>query len=81
MALPTVEEVQSSILKTLDASPSGTIDDSRKLAVSSTSLGSQEAQILVKSALDSLQSKEVGLDLGGEWRDGDLRNGVCPTIS
>lgn len=59
MALPTVDEVQSAILKTLDASPSGTIDDSRKLDVSGPSVASQEGQIVVKSALDSLLSKEV----------------------
>lgn len=62
MALPTVEEVQSTILKTLDASPSGTVEDSQKLSVGSTSLSSQEAQGVVKSALFSLQSKEVGGD-------------------
>lgn len=62
MALPTVEETQSAILKALDASPSGAVEDSQKLSVGSTSLSSQEGQGVVKSALFSLQSKEVGGD-------------------
>ncbi|TXT04966.1 hypothetical protein VHUM_03786 [Vanrija humicola] len=57
MSLPTVEEVQTAILTTLDAS--GTIDDSRKLTVGTTSLGSPEGQAVVKAALDSLLSKEM----------------------
>jgi hypothetical protein len=59
MALPTVDEVQTAILKALDASPAGTLDDSRKLSAGGTTLESQEAQAVVKSALDSLLSKEV----------------------
>lgn len=59
MALPTVDEVQTAILVALDASPSGTLDDSRKLTAAGAALDSQEAQAVVKSALDSLLSKEV----------------------
>ncbi|KAL1407023.1 Phenylalanyl-tRNA synthetase, beta subunit, cytoplasmic [Vanrija albida] len=59
MSLPTVEEVQTAILQTLDASATGTIDDSRQLKVGTTSLASPEGQAVIKAALDSLLSKEM----------------------
>ncbi|BEI90339.1 uncharacterized protein CcaverHIS019_0304090 [Cutaneotrichosporon cavernicola] len=59
MALPTVDEVQTAILTALDASPAGTLTDSRTISAAGTLLGSQEAQAVVKSALDSLLSKEM----------------------
>lgn len=62
MSLPTVEEVQTAILKALDAS--GTINDSRQLSVGASSLASPEGQAVVKAALDSLLSKEVRREVG-----------------
>lgn len=58
MSLPTVEEVQTAILKALDASPDGKINDTRTLVVNGKELG-ENGQTLVKAALDSLQTKDV----------------------
>ncbi|EKD04546.1 phenylalanine-tRNA ligase [Trichosporon asahii var. asahii CBS 8904] len=57
MSLPTVEEVQTAILKALDASPDGKINDTRTLVVNGKELG-ENGQTLVKAALDSLQTKD-----------------------
>lgn len=58
MSLPTVEEVQTAILKALDASSDGRINDTRTLAVNGKELG-ENGQTVVKAALDSLQTKDV----------------------
>ncbi len=61
MSVPTVEEAQSIILKAIAASPNGEMPDSRELlSASGESLKSAEAQAVIKAALDSLLSKEVG---------------------
>lgn len=58
MSLPSVEEVQTAILKALDASPDGKINDTRKLVVNGKEIG-ENGQTVVKAALDSLQTKDV----------------------
>jgi len=63
MSVPTVEEAQSIILKTLAASPDGTIADSREL--NNGTLKSDKAQAVIKAALDSLLSKAVSGTAGG----------------
>jgi hypothetical protein len=67
MSVPTVEEAQSIILKTLAASPSGEIADSRELTFNGADLKSEKAQAVIKAALDSLLSKVVSdvVGLGG----------------
>lgn len=59
MAAITPETLQSIILQTLDASPSGTIDDSRALVGPTGRPIGTESQDAVKGVLYSLQSKEV----------------------
>lgn len=78
MSLPTVEEVQSVILQSLAASPDGTIADSRTLKAGATSLAGPEGQAVIKAALDSLTSKEVGrLEIRRRWHVIVLLEPLC----
>ena len=56
-AVPPVEALQSLILSTLDSD--GSIPDSRQLRYNGVPLASSDEQAVVKSALDSLWSREV----------------------
>jgi hypothetical protein len=56
---PTTEALQKAILETLDASADGAIADSRELQCGGATLSGPQDQLLVKSAIDSLESKEV----------------------
>ena len=56
---PSPEALQSHILRTLDASSSGSIPDTRQLEWNGARLQSGEEQGAVKSVLDSLASREV----------------------
>lgn len=57
--LPSPEALQSVILDAIHSAPSGSIPDTRILEYNGISLGSGDGQAVVKSALDSLASKEV----------------------
>lgn len=59
MAAITPEALQSIVLQTLDASPSGTIEDSRLMIGPSGQPIGEENQDAVKGVLYSLQSKQV----------------------
>ncbi|CAD6586165.1 MAG: Phenylalanyl-tRNA synthetase, beta subunit, cytoplasmic [Tremellales sp. Tagirdzhanova-0007] len=58
-SLPTTEALQAAILDSLQSSLSGSIPDTRCLEYNGKSLGSGDGQAVVKSALDSLASKEM----------------------
>ncbi|ORY30220.1 tRNA synthetases class II core domain (F)-domain-containing protein [Naematelia encephala] len=57
--LPSTEQLQSLILSTLDQSSTSTIPDTRILRYGDVSLSSPDAQLGIRSALDSLVSKEM----------------------
>lgn len=60
MSLPNPEALQPLILSLLASSSDGTIPDTRKIEYNGVDLFTSDEQAVVRAALDSLASKEVG---------------------